>query len=247
MRVWGYARSVGEMSRDMLRDVSGFRGLLAYLPCNEGQGERLLDHAHTLAACSLHECAWVTATDAPVCRPVDVPRHLLREEESANAGIYDTQESLNLSTMDLDQTEMTGILTRMACSGAAGELSKQVSEVVSLYFQHTSSDADADGWMPILGYLHWNEAEARSIIKGGVKGQAIRFTLGDVIQGCPKSVQALTGATFTGELTEEGLQGEWELHTRVPALPPLAKGNKHLPTRLDSVCFCCCSHSFPFG
>jgi hypothetical protein len=110
---------------------TGFRGLLAYLKCDEGFGTHTLDCAHTLASCALHACEWEDSSDAPLIRAFDVPRHLLRDEEGtggnlrhlhnilhiasgAGMGIYESSDM----TRDGDSVpliELTGYLTRAAC------------------------------------------------------------------------------------------------------------------------------------
>ena len=121
--------------------VIGARGLVSYVRCMEGAGNRTYD-PNGLLNVKLSGCSWSRVL-APTMKKVDIPHFMLNDPEEVE-GFFG--EAVGSSA---GVKELTGVFKRAACASAQGDMAVESSEVVCLCYrvktERTSGADDMSG------------------------------------------------------------------------------------------------------
>lgn len=226
MRIWSVPRSSMEIQRDMIVDVTEAKYLLSILRCNDGSGLFAHDSLGNFNYCKLMNCAWTTSTQAAIIKKNTAHGQLFEDVDNADILFGDEMNSLG------SFSELTGTICIPAVLGAEGELSSSISEVVCLcYRPKIGKGQSTSDEVPIEGYLHWCDRNARSMIVGksrrmssGTEFVTVTVPSNATFDGAPEKLEWLQSITFEGYVVDKTLQGSFSISVLVDAPIPLDPG-----------------------
>jgi hypothetical protein len=210
LRVWNYARSAGEIMRDMHVDwsVSDIKGLFCYLKCDQTTGSvrdlalvNLYDSTSTLSV-KVVSCEYRSDDTCPPLRPIaaDIEPFIVGAVE-APASLLDEEADLGSEIL-----EFTGMLHKPALYGLSGAAAEASHEVVSLHYRVISCNDDIEH---VTGYIEWCERGGiRSLLRGTITNKTeVVFTVPRehaCVLGGPENLAWLQHLAFRGSINCNG-------------------------------------------
>jgi hypothetical protein len=226
MRVWSSARTSLEIKRDMQTNVTGAKGLVAHIQCQEGYGLRTFDSAGLLNNCKLSGCSWAKVV-GPATKITNIPYFILSESSEEQEGLFGEDIGSSAGVV-----EMTGTLTKEAIPGSLGD-STSNSEVVCLCYRIKNGiDSIVDSDTQLLeGFIDWCERGVRSQMTGCLTKDGVvtlDISKDSTVLGAPESMEWLQGLSFQGTLSNGKIKGNLSYSTNVSCPASLREGECRL-------------------
>lgn len=218
LRAWNYAKSEGEIERDMRKKSLDYKGIISMVnfTSTSEHGNEVVDNGDYDKSCVLVNCGWVMNDSAPTLVQDDVPSFALHDLEEAT-GIFG--ESIGNTS---GVVELTGVLKRHAFSNSSEPFSAEFSEVITLCYRVVENSSQ------IQGYIQWcGRHNLRSLVTGTVSADgaiSLRTGASSVVYGAPGALIWLNSLDFSATLVNGSLEGAVQLDVTIPCIPKLELG-----------------------
>ena len=212
-RLWSYPRTSLQILRDMNAYVLPMKGLVFLLRCNEKYPSSICDLVGSVKKFNLNSVEILKDESAPELDREICPGYMLTDPEE-EADIYGTSPH-NLTTV-----EMTGILNRsFAANLPIVESLYNDKEIINILIKYDNSDSLEKDVLEIEGYLEWSERNIRSKLNGKYFPQSnlleFEISKNSVVLGDPEKLNWLNNLKFSGLLTNESINGNFEMNYNI--------------------------------
>lgn len=213
MRVWSYARSGGEITRDMHRHVLGYPLLVSLITFERNADGIVNDKQGCFAASKAVSCEFI-AVELPLIPVPPVASDLVGHDK------YDSN--------------LTGILTLNNAQGLKGSLAKGLRDIVSFSYSLSPGNSDFSQARKVHGLMEWCDRAVKVSMSGTISesDEVEIFSDGQVVSGPPEQLSWLHSLKLCGKLVGGKLEGNVEMMVDAEAVPPVSPGRMRVDTSL---------------